>query len=1337
MYEFLVGSEGQIRLISNVALERPIPEGTEVTLTCSSDSSSGSGVLRILRRRGGGEGIDGFEDLANFATRVVQISTDRPDIAATFVVSRKDDGAVFICGDVETLGFQSQTPAVSRTIRVQFDPRSLSLKSIPEGRMREDMSKVIICQTDEGGANPAVNVTWRHLSPLGGVEALGEEMRPTSAHRMSSSGSGRGFVTQSNLTVVAHRRLNGHRIECSVEKPEIIALLRQSETLEVIFAPNSVRIHPSATGGVLEGEVISLTCTVAVSHPPAMVRWFEFPPGSGGAADSGREITDLAQIDMASCSFIKQSEFGGMLVDSTLRISKTFRSNSQTEYRCVVNQAALKNPVVAEYKLNVLYPPAVEIVSLPNDPTEGQSVTLSCLTHGGMPDESFSFSWWHAKDLKILFTATQNGQITTQQELSPVLAKSLVSSLNITALAELFSTHMTQIPGHTGSHLLLDAITVKENGWYGCQVVNGAGNARSLHLLLINYAPRIHPSTKFIQYAQPGMKTEFVLTVEARPARAEFMWFWIGDDTTLANKARGKILSQSSTQAILRSRRSAAPLKAISTSVAPWINRVKQTSTATGANGLTFTLAFREVVETDFGLYMCQVNHKAGNREFYFELKPQSDAKGINPDSIRITSQGRKVRVEFEPPNSQFYSRIVLRICLPSLVSTNPVVGSGRTVRPSGELVFLRPINKDTSSASIASSAVDIVGATTTVSSDECGDYEVTFAELGFLQVELDRPIAEYTFQFLVYHGSQLRQITRPVRWTVGNQPQASASSKLLVQLIIGILITLLVVCLIAFLIYYFCICIKRKNMKKLAPATSNGLLHGPRTYQTLDSSKPFASPPSGAGSICADIGSGSLHTGPMPTLSIASSINEDNENRRTPGSSCHSAKGFYSPQPASHMANSAHPLLENTYHTLQNAEMRGSPSNASHVSALTQRILSEVYIAAAKAASIAVSESLASGSMDAVNQTIGGTGSYRPNSHYAESASMIGGSISALDGLGGYPVTTPNGVSRMRKSPNARTTTPTYQGHLTPQPVPSTPQFMGQQNLRPRIPSQTGPSYGWASPMLTPQATMRLNEAANALAAAAAAAVLEATGATPDLGVQGSGAHASRFSGSAGGGGGGGIGGLGTSSEDGESVSSNSFLPRGPDGKTSSQEASIKGQRKKPVQSACKGSLPNTGMESLLPMLTISPNMASNYSQIMDPRGTRTSPAELPAYFPSTPMEGMWTHNFQPIDNPRTGEEAKFNPYPNVQIEAGSNISTTGVVSTFAKSPTSTIANRPSAINPQPSSSSVSYAADDSNPNDNTLRANPDMQGLKLPAQSEKQPIPSPASQTAAESQK
>ncbi|KAH9283404.1 hypothetical protein ECG_04744 [Echinococcus granulosus] len=152
--------------------------------------------------------------------------------------------------------------------------------------------------------------------------------------------------------------------------------------------------------------------------------------------------------------------------------------------------------------------------------------------------------------------------------------------------------------------------------------------------------------------------------------------------------------------------------------------------------------------------------------------------------------------------------------------------------------------------------------------------------------------------------------------------------------------------------------------------------------------------------------------------------------------------------------------------------------------------------------------------------------------------------------------------------------------------------------------------------------------------------------------------------------------------------------------------------------------------------MLTISPNMPSNYHQIIDPRGTQTSLAELPAYFPSTPMESMWTQNFHPIENPRTGEEAKFNPHPNAQTEAGSNASTTGVVSIFAKSLNSTVSRRPPAINPQTPSSSASCTTDDSNPDDNTLRANPDMKDLKFPLQPEKPPMPSTESQTAAESQ-
>ncbi len=140
------------------------------------------------------------------------------------------------------------------------------------------------------------------------------------------------------------------------------------------------------------------------------------------------------------------------------------------------------------YNLLFIDPPTVEIVSLPSDPTEGQSVTLSCLAHGGMPEKGLAFSWWHSKDLEFPPTInSHNGGVPPKtQELSPILAKSLVSSLNASQLASIVTEQMTKIPDHTGRHLMLDGVSLEQTGWYGCQVTNGGGTARSLHLLLIN-----------------------------------------------------------------------------------------------------------------------------------------------------------------------------------------------------------------------------------------------------------------------------------------------------------------------------------------------------------------------------------------------------------------------------------------------------------------------------------------------------------------------------------------------------------------------------------------------------------------------------------------------------------------------------------------------------------------------------------------------------------------------------------------------------------------------------------------------------------------------------------
>lgn len=80
--------------------------------------------------------------------------------------------------------------------------------------------------------------------------------------------------------------------------------------------------------------------------------------------------------------------------------------------------------------------------------------------------------------------------------------------------------------------------------------------------------------------------------------------------------------------------------------------------------------------------------------------------------------------------------------------------------------------------------------------------------------------------------------------------------------------------------------------------------------------------------------------------------------------------------------------------------------------------------------------------------------------------------------------------------------------------------------------------------------------------------------------------------------------------------------------------------------------------------------------------------------------MDGTWNHNFQPIRNPRTGEEARFNPYSGTQGQAD-------VTSTFDKLPTPSAIQRPPIIKPQAPSSSGSFMTLDGNPNDNTLRAN------------------------------
>lgn len=137
--------------------------------------------------------------------------------------------------------------------------------------------------------------------------------------------------------------------------------------------------------------------------------------------------------------------------------------------------------ITYDFFMNYLDPPSVEIVSLPVDPVEAQSVTLSCLAHGGYPSDNLKFSWWYTPQFRI----PEFPLSKPVSELNSIISKALVSAWNSSLFADVF-VNMERISEHTGRHFMLDNVDKTHVGWYGCEVTNSGGTSRNLHLFLID-----------------------------------------------------------------------------------------------------------------------------------------------------------------------------------------------------------------------------------------------------------------------------------------------------------------------------------------------------------------------------------------------------------------------------------------------------------------------------------------------------------------------------------------------------------------------------------------------------------------------------------------------------------------------------------------------------------------------------------------------------------------------------------------------------------------------------------------------------------------------------------
>ncbi|KAF5404123.1 Cell adhesion molecule 2 [Paragonimus heterotremus] len=832
------------------------------------------------------------------------------------------------------------------------------------------------------------------------------------------------LVARSNLTVVARRANNGRRFECTALYLKQQTLLHSEEILEVKFSPNNVRLIAQPLDGVREANRLELTCSTSSCHPPAIIRWFEIPPTlgqhdssdnlrPGGSVQFQNELTDLAQLDS------KPGEFGGSLVSSKLTITKTYRSNQNTVYRCQVEHAGLGKPIINEHRLRILYPSIVKLISLPSAPVVGQTVLLSCQATGGNPQNGLTYSWFTASRSQLTTTVkhTVNSTEEFTKHFGMPLAKVSKGSTEFSSRSEdnkqpALNT-MVRLTGHQDSQLNLTKIQVNQRGWYACVVSSAGGESQAFLNLDLLYQPMLNDRTKSQVSAHLGESVSFVLFIDANPPWAEAKWFQLnsverGQKPTTHQSQFSQLDGPYSGGYLyngydgypdygrrsLRTKRKVGPfpksiarqqtLRPVGTSGSDRRNVVAERVSAGGNENLTFALNFYEVREEDFGAYVCQIYHQLGIKDFHFYLSKKPDSEGIPYSSINVIKRGHSTVVQFKPPHTP-YTRVVLRVCLRDAPRDNQFPPS-RTDGDASDhstsdkthmLVYPMDSFYSNNRKRDTKSATDKPGSIYFVSNNGCQDYQVADPQSGQTEVRLAEAIQLYSFRLLLYRGTKLIQETQSVYWQPESAQlnQTSLGTPLLVLAVVGGCILFLATIFAAGLLIVYRT--RKRKSSSFLTTTANS-----NNYTTVTSSDNRCCPSEDAEikrlrncgfEIRSDLGS------------VRSYQHSEAEALPLMQQMVPMSMGVYDPQ-HNGLPNSCSPHhrrhpMDSEYGSLIHSQHSATSNQMTNTNVLSNRIIAEAYLAAARAASAAVAASVISGSTDLYSPSTQMTGDLGSNS--------------------------------------------------------------------------------------------------------------------------------------------------------------------------------------------------------------------------------------------------------------------------------------------------------------------------------------------------------------------
>ncbi|KAA3682043.1 uncharacterized protein DEA37_0008505 [Paragonimus westermani] len=903
------------------------------------------------------------------------------------------------------------------TVDCGFDdpPSNVHVSVQPIGPVAESVSKTFTCQLNQTGSNPPSEIKWIQLNSTGARLPMTDVQISPTEQIVGLNGAS---VARSNLTVVARRASNGRRFECTALYLKQRTLLHSEEILEVKFSPNNVRLTAQPLDGVRESNRLELTCSTSSCHPPAIIRWFEMPPtlgqhGSsdnlrvGGSVQTQNELTDLAQLDS------KPGEFGGSLVSSKLTITKTYRSNQNTVYRCQVEHPGLGRPIINEHRLRILYPSTVKLISLPSEPVVGQTVLLSCQATGGNPQNGLTYSWFTASRSQLTSMVKQTVNYTGEftQHSGVQLAK---VSKGITELGSRPEGNeqpalntMVRLTGYQDSQLNLTKIQVNQRGWYACMVSNAGGDSQAFLNLDLFYQPMLDDRTKSRVSAHLGESVSLVLFVDANPPWAEAKWFQVNGlessqkpttHRSQFNQLDGpysggylyngyddypvyggqSLRTKRKVDAYLKSIAKRQTLRSVGTGSSDRRHVVAERVSAGGNENLTFALNFYEVREEDFGAYICQIHHQLGVKDFNFYLSKKPDSEGIPHSSINVIKRGHSTVVQFKPPHTP-YTRVVLRVCLRDAPLGSQVSSIRTDGNAPGQLtsdkthMLVYPMDKFYSNnrKRHTKSSTDKPGSTYFVSNSGCQDYQVADPQSGQTEVKLAEAVQLYNFRLLLYRGTKVIQETQSVHWQpeVAQFSQTSLGTPLLVLAIVGGCTLLLAIIFAAGLLIIY-----RTRRRKSSSSYNN--------YTTVKSSDNRCC-------LSEDAEIKRLRNCGFEMRSDLGSVRsyQHSEAEALPlvQQMAPMSTGIYDPQ-HNGLSNSCSPHhrrhpMDSDYGSLIHSQHSTTSNQMVNANVLSNRIIAEAYLAAARAASAAVAASVISGSTDLYSPSTQMTGDLGSNS--------------------------------------------------------------------------------------------------------------------------------------------------------------------------------------------------------------------------------------------------------------------------------------------------------------------------------------------------------------------